>query len=204
MFILARMDVDFARKVCIINIMVKFIVLSYLDIERFHELAAGYTSAARYAVRKQEGQNHTKIELKLEVLKTPYIKKWDHDETMEAHYREIIEQGISLGAIDRGELIGMAICERRAWNRTLWVWEFHVHPDHRGAGIGRQLMQVVLANARRVGCRVVVCETQNTNVPAIDFYRKVGFEIDAIDLSYYSNHDVHEGEVAIFMKYKLD
>jgi ribosomal protein S18 acetylase RimI-like enzyme len=65
-------------------------------------------------------------------------------------------------------------------------------------------MQLVCATAKRAGCRVVVCETQNTNVPAIDFYRKVGFEIGGIDLSYYSNEDVENGEVAIFMKRKID
>jgi hypothetical protein len=31
----------------------------------------------------------------------------------------------------------------------------------------------------------------------------MGFEIDALDLSYYTNQDVEEGEVAIFMKRKL-
>ena len=46
--------------------------------------------------------------------------------------------------------------------------------------------------------------TQTTNVPAIDFYRKVGFEVDGIDLSYYGNNDVEAGEVALFMKRKLE
>jgi ribosomal protein S18 acetylase RimI-like enzyme len=36
-------------------------------------------------------------------------------------------------------------------------------------------------------------------VPAIEFYRKVGFEIEGIDLSYY---DMTE-EVAVFMKREL-
>jgi ribosomal protein S18 acetylase RimI-like enzyme len=49
-----------------------------------------------------------------------------------------------------------------------------------------------------------VCETQDTNQPAIAFYRAVGFEIEAVDLSYYTNHDLAGGEVAIFMKRKLE
>jgi ribosomal protein S18 acetylase RimI-like enzyme len=49
----------------------------------------------------------------------------------------------------------------------------------------------------------MVCETQNTNAPAIAFYRRVGFELDGIDLSYYSNEDVTQGEVALFMKLRL-
>jgi ribosomal protein S18 acetylase RimI-like enzyme len=53
------------------------------------------------------------------------------------------------------------------------------------------------------GFRALVCETQNYNVPAIQFYRKLGFEIDGIDLSYYTNDDMTGGEVALFMKRKL-
>jgi ribosomal protein S18 acetylase RimI-like enzyme len=49
----------------------------------------------------------------------------------------------------------------------------------------------------------MVCETQNTNVPAITFYRRVGYEIDGVDLSYYTNRDMTDFEVAIFMKRKL-
>ncbi|MDE2700419.1 MAG: hypothetical protein OXI23_16220 [Gemmatimonadota bacterium] len=39
-------------------------------------------------------------------------------------------------------------------------------------------------------------------MPAIDFYRGVGFEVEGVDLSYYTNSDV-DGEVAVFMKRKL-
>ena len=64
-------------------------------------------------------------------------------------------------------------------------------------------MDRVALHASKAGLRVLVCETQTTNVPAIDFYRSVGFEVDGIDLSYYSNDDVESGEVALFLKRRL-
>lgn len=60
-------------------------------------------------------------------------------------------------------------------------------------------MEAVADEAKEANLRIIVCETQNTNVPAIEFYRKVGFEIGGVDLSYY---DMIE-EVAIFMKREL-
>jgi ribosomal protein S18 acetylase RimI-like enzyme len=64
-------------------------------------------------------------------------------------------------------------------------------------------MNAMLEQAREKEFRVVVCETQNTNVPAIRFYRKLGFEIDGIDLTYYPEEEIKVGEVAIFMKHHL-
>ena len=65
-------------------------------------------------------------------------------------------------------------------------------------------MDNLAAHAQSQHLRVMVAETQTTNMPAIRFYRKAGFTFDAIDLSYYTNRDIAEGEVAIFMKRKLD
>ena len=48
--------------------------------------------------------------------------------------------------------------------------------------------------------RVIVCETQSSNVPAIRAYRRLGFVLDAVDLSFYSNEDVAQENVAVFMK----
>jgi len=43
---------------------------------------------------------------------------------------------------------------------------------------------------------------QLTLVPAIDFYRAVGFAVEGIDRSYYTNDDLNN-EVAVFMKRRL-
>ena len=56
---------------------------------------------------------------------------------------------------------------------------------------------------RAAGLRTLVCETRNTNVPAIRFYRKLGLDLEGIDLSYYSNTDYPDGEIAVFMKKRL-
>ncbi|MNF18709.1 hypothetical protein D3C80_2229620 [compost metagenome] len=34
----------------------------------------------------------------------------------------------------------------------------------------------------------------------MDFYKQCGFELDGIDLSFYTNNDMSDGEVAFFMK----
>ena len=57
--------------------------------------------------------------------------------------------------------------------------------------------------ARTAGLRALAVETQNTNVAAIHFYRSCGFTLEGIDLSYYTNTDLEDGEIAIFLKRKL-
>jgi ribosomal protein S18 acetylase RimI-like enzyme len=184
--------------------MVEIRPLRQLDSARFYELGSGYTSPAVYNVSKRESDTQTIISMQLQELEIPYKKFWKPDSETERHYRRAIDQGVSLGLYDGDKLIGIAIAEKQAWNRTFWVWEFHIDPDYRGRGLGRQLMDTLAELGKKIGCRVMVCETQNTNVPAIRFYRKVGFEVGAIDLSYYTNRDVTDFEVAVFMKRFID
>ena len=183
--------------------MIKINKLTSIGVKDLRALTAGYTSSAKYEVSKTESHRRVQFTLELVPLDPPYVKRFGKDESLEDHYRQVLEQGLSLGAYDGNNLVGIAIAEARAWNKTLWVWEFHVASAHQGKGIGTQLMNALAKKAEAAGLRVMVCETQNTNLPAIEFYRKVGFEIDALDLSYYTNQDVPEGEVAIFMKRKL-
>ncbi len=117
--------------------------------------------------------------------------------------QQAVQAGFSLAAYDGDQMVGIAITEQRRWNRSLWVWEFHVAEAYRGRGIGTRLMQAVIETARQAGLRVVALETQSSNVPAIRFYRKCGFVIDGLDLSFYTNDDVQKDEVAVFMKNKL-
>jgi ribosomal protein S18 acetylase RimI-like enzyme len=119
-------------------------------------------------------------------------------------YRAFIGQGCSLAAYSEGQMIGLALCQSLHWNRSFQVWEFHVKQEYQHHGIGRALMEQVFAKAREEGARVVFLETQNTNVPAIRFYQAMGFLLDALDLSFYTNHDAEDGEVAFFMKKKLE
>jgi ribosomal protein S18 acetylase RimI-like enzyme len=165
--------------------------------------ASGYTSTAKYRVEKVETYERATIAMELVALERPYAKIWPVLDDDVERYNQVVKQGLSLGAYDGDKLAGVAIAERRDWNRTLWVWEFHVAKPHKMMGVGRRLMDALADRAREAGLRIMVCETQSTNVPAIKFYRKVGFEVEGIDLSYYSNNDAPDGEVAIFMKRRL-
>ncbi len=176
--------------------------ITYADIAR---VMPGYTSGQRYQVGKVETPERIAITLELVALEAPYVRRWGEDESEnEAHYREIIARDrLSLGAYDGERLAGLSIGERHAWNRSLWIWEFGVEEPYRRRGIGRRLMDGMAALGRAAELRTLVVETQSTNVPAICFYRALGFAVEAVDLSYYTNDDYDGGEIAIFMKRKL-
>ena len=77
-------------------------------------------------------------------------------------------------------------------------------PGAAGAGDGAAADGGVAGRAAAAGLRAVVCETQNTNVGAIRFYRRLGFTLDGVDVSHYTNHDMEPGgTVAVFMKRRL-
>ena len=164
----------------------------------------GYTAAEKYVVEKVETESETAVTLKLVPLPAPKTITYDHlDEEEMDRLAAIVADGLSVGAFCGGRLVGVAIASVESWNRSLRVWEFHVAEAFRRQGLGRQLMAQMVETAVTQNLRVIVCETQSSNVPAIRAYRKLGFVIDAIDLSFYSNEDVEKESVAVFMKRKL-
>jgi ribosomal protein S18 acetylase RimI-like enzyme len=179
--------------------------LERFDAAELRRIGPGYASREKYLVRKAETRGHIVVELELVRLERPYLRAWDPvDAGGRKLYERAVARGYSLAAYDGAELVGVAIAEPQDWNDSLWVWEFHTVKRRQRQGIGRRLMEALAERARAAKLRVIVCETQNTNVPAIDFYRAVGFGLEGVDLSYYSNVDKLAGEVAVFMKRKLE
>ena len=155
----------------------------------------------RYTVQKIESEAKTIFTLELEPRETPYVKRDDPmDQETIQHYTGILAQDWSLGAYEGEQLVGIALAEKQTWSNRLWVWEI---PHCRVAswkGYRSQLMEAVAQKGRAAGLRAIFLETQTTNVPAIRFYRKVGFTLDGIELSLYSNDDWPNGKMALFMK----
>lgn len=177
--------------------------LMHLERGEIRRLVSGYVSSEAYAVRRFESHGNVVIRLDRVALRRPFRKHFPLPDEEWARYRAVVREGASLGAYDGGKLVGIALAERREWNRSLWVWELAVAATHRRRGIGTRLLQELARRSRAAGLRVIVCETQTTNVAAIDFYRRNGFSLDGVDLSYYTNRDVARGEVAVFMKKRL-
>ncbi len=179
--------------------------LPALDDAEFRRLIAGYESDARYRLDWTDGPDGTTFTLRMEALAEPLIRRADHlDVATLDRYRALTAEGICLGGWLAGRLVALALAEAQAWNGSLWVWEFHVEARARRRGVGAGLMVALEERARAAGLRVIVCETQTTNMPAIRFYRRQGFRLEGVDLSTYSNTDWPDGEIAVFMKKRLD
>ncbi len=58
--------------------------------------------------------------------------------------------------------------------------ELIVSGNERGAGVGKQLVQAVIAECRRLGCCEVEVSTEKSNSRARRFYRARGFDEDAV------------------------
>jgi len=186
-----------------LNKMIEIRSLTALSLADLKRVASGYVSNSKFVVVHTSAEEHVSFDLQLVHLNKPYVKEFDHDDDTLQRYESVLNAGYSFGAYDQNLLVGLVIGEPHEWNRSLWVWEFHVLEAHRDRGIGKQLMERVAEKAETAGFRAIVCETQNTNMPAIEIYRKLGFNLEGIDISYYSNDDYPDGEIAVFMKRRL-
>jgi [ribosomal protein S18]-alanine N-acetyltransferase len=70
-----------------------------------------------------------------------------------------------------------------------------VRPDHQRTGLGRRLLNSLLDEARRRGCREVSLEVRAENTAAIGLYERSGFEVAGRRRSYYG-----QGADAIVMR----
>ena len=177
--------------------------LKSISLKTLRGIITGYTTEEVFSVQKTESENQFGFSLKLKPLSEPFTNPWQPDQHDLKCYAKAFEQGGCLAAYIGKKIVGVAISEVHEWNKALWMWEFHVHPDYHRRGIGWLMMEAMVDLAKEKGMRVLVCETQNANVAAIRFYQAMGFTMDGIDLSYYSNEDYRKDSIAVFMKRKI-
>lgn len=79
---------------------------------------------------------------------------------------------------------GVELLKARA-NIAALLWDIRVVPDGRGKGIGSALFNAASEWAQARGCRELWIETQNTNVPACNFYQRQGCVLVAVNTSAY-------------------
>jgi ribosomal protein S18 acetylase RimI-like enzyme len=163
----------------------------------------GYVSEGKYVVKKEETDKRILFRIELESLHEPYVKNWPEDPNDIINYEKLIPHELSLGAYRDEKLLGVLFIEPKKWNKSLWIWNIQVADTHRRMGIGTLLINKLVEKVKDTDFRAIGLETQNTNVPAIAFYYKMGFELDGFDTSYYTNNDLLKDEIAFFMKKRL-
>ena len=98
-----------------------------------------------------------------------------------AAWRDIVEHGgLVLVADLRGEVVGVCqlIVFRHLQGRgglCAEVESVHVHPDHRGSGVGAALMEDAIGRARGLGCYRVQLTSNVARSDAHRFYGRLGF-----------------------------
>lgn len=59
-----------------------------------------------------------------------------------------------------------------------WIYYLAVHPQHRGRGVGKALMQSAEASLAALGCLKVNLQVRSSNPGVVEFYRKLGYRVE--------------------------
>lgn len=62
------------------------------------------------------------------------------------------------------------------------VFYLGVHPDWQGRGIGRKLMAEVENRLLQFGCPKINIMVRSTNIDVMDFYKRLGFEANEVEV----------------------
>jgi [ribosomal protein S18]-alanine N-acetyltransferase len=104
-------------------------------------------------------------------------------------WNELANAHYYLVALDRGEVVGYAGLS--VTGDEAWVQNIAVRQDRQRHGIGRALLEALLAEADRRGARPVLLEVAIDNAKAQRLYDRYGFEPVGVRRGYYqpSNTD---------------
>lgn len=114
-------------------------------------------------------------------------------------YPDYFQNAECFGVFHGKELIGVLEVVMEDWNKRLRISELYVQEAYRYQGIGSLLMNHAEKIAEVKGARMLVLETQATNVSAIQFYLACGYRLIGCDLYTYHNDDPITKEVRFEM-----
>lgn len=102
------------------------------------------------------------------------IKQWDIDQVL-------VENNTIVFVVckEDDDILGMASMAtyKVISGHKGMIEDVVVDPDHRGKGIGRELMQKLLEEGERLGMNEILLFSGHHRVPAITLYKSLGFQL---------------------------
>ncbi|MBV8762781.1 MAG: ribosomal protein S18-alanine N-acetyltransferase [Deltaproteobacteria bacterium] len=89
----------------------------------------------------------------------------------------------------------VAFCDYWVVPPEMQILAIATSPDHRGRGLGGEMLAHVLAQSAALGCQIASLEVRAGNAPAIALYERHGFRTVHVRARYYQD----DGEDALVM-----
>ena len=156
----------------------------------------GYTTNKIYVVDRVEKDGILSFNIAIKDVEALVKKNWQLDKDDIEDYNEIIDEKHSLSAFENNKFVGMLISEESD-DITLFIEHLLILENQRKKGIGEKLVRKLMEYAVTKKFKYIELETENTNVAAIELFKKLNFRITGLNLKSGTL------EVAVIMAIKL-
>lgn len=177
--------------------------LSLRELRRLPPIASGFSTDRVFCLERRGQGTTCWWRLHETELSTPFHKQYDRgspDEWLASYLDTARLEDLHFVAAWIGQqVVGILTWQYLAWNNTVWLIDVRVTEAARRTGAGSALMNDLRGIARQRRARGITVETQINNYAAICFYLKHGFQIAGFDDHLYTNHDLADQDVAIFL-----
>lgn len=180
--------------------------IEYLSKDKYrgYRLPMDYTTEEYFDVSLAMKDNYFKIEMVKKRFKQPVIHREEEYDFPDQLYAEHYPKAEAYGILENEKLLAAIEVVLEEWSNRLRITELYVEANERRRGLATTMMNFVKRKAKEEGRRALILETQSSNVAAISFYLKQGFQLGGFDLSAYHNDDVARHEVRLEFVYFLE
>ena len=162
-------------------------------------LPIAYTSEYYYDISVDRTEEGFRIPIQKKRFEKPFTHVPEDGDYPDKLYEDWWENAEAYGIVEDGKLLAaMEVCPEE-WSNRLLITELFVSEKIRGQGYGRKLIELAKEITENRGYRVLMLETQSSNVNAVDFYLHQGFTLIGFDTCCYTNRDIQRREVRFNM-----
>lgn len=162
-------------------------------------LPVSYLSDYYYDIWIEKTEDGFHIPIKKKQFEATFRHLPEDGEYPDRLYEDWWENARAFGIVEDGTLLAaIEICPEE-WSNRLLITELFVGEEIRGKGYGRKLIDLAKTITIQNKYRVLMLETQSSNVNAVDFYLHEGFTLIGFDTCCYTNNDIERREVRLNM-----
>lgn len=176
-------------------------LIQKLDKEKWKSTALpiSYTSKYYYDISVRRTESGFDIPIQKKAFDRPFTHVPEDGDYPDKLYEDWFAAAEAYGIVEDGELLAAIELCPEEWTNRLLITELFVDKRIRGQGYGKKLIDFAKEITIQKAYRVLMLETQSSNVNAVDFYLHEGFTLIGFDSCCYSNEDLERKEVRFNM-----